>query len=363
MFKRLLVLIMVGLAAGLSAAQIEFDFSMDAVGEPPPGFVSLISGSGRPADWKVTEEQVPPLLAPLVPTVQNYTAKRAVLSVQSFNLDRDHYPILLYTNEILTDFTLTTRFKIGGGISAPCAGVVFRAQDESNYYVVRASAEGNLLWYRVVNGEPLLQYGIGIKTPIQKDTWRELQVECQGSLIRCFLDGKLVIPPVQAGAPTNGLAINDTTFPRGKVGFWTRADTKCSFVDANVTYTPHVPYVQLVIDSIVKQYPSLLSVKVYANVNPGLPSIIGAMDPKLTGKPGTKTEADVIAQGSIYFLKVDKTVEVTMPLRDRNGDIVAAIAIKFKSFPGELDKTAVERATTVKKAFEDQIANMEDLKS
>ena len=91
------------------------------------------------------------------------------------------------------------------------------------------------------------------------------------ALIRCFIDGQLVIPPVKAGAPTNDLAINDTTFSHGKVGFWTRADTKCYFVDGNVTYTPHVPYVQIVVANIIKKYPRLLGIKVYANKNPGQP--------------------------------------------------------------------------------------------
>ena len=363
MLKRVFVLLLAGIAVAVSAAQIEFDFSQDAMDETPPGFVSLVTGPGQPAHWKVTEEEVPPILAPLEPNSPENTAKRAVLSVQSFNLDENHCPVLLYTKEILTDFTLTTRFKIAGGIVDPSAGLVFRAQDESNYYVVRASAAGNLLWYRVVDGQSLMSQGIGVKTPIKKDVWRELRVECQGAQIRCLLDGQLAIPPARPGSPTNGLAINDTTFPRGKVGFWTRSDTKCSFADASVTYTPHIPYVQVVIANIVKRYPSLLGLKVFANVNPGLPSIIGDIDEHRLGSPGTKTEADVIARGSIYYLKVDKTIEITLPVRDRNGDVVAALAVKLKSFPGETQSTALDRAVIVKKAFEEQIASMDDLKS
>jgi hypothetical protein len=363
MLKRILALFIAGLAVGVSAAQIEFDFSQDAVDQPPPGFLSLVTGRGEPAQWKVVNEQVPPILAPLEPNAPGNTAQRTVLSVQSFNLGEDHFPVLLYTNEIFTDFTLTTRFKIGGGIVEPSAGVVFRAQDQSNYYVVRASAEGNLLWYRVVGGRSYTGLGIGVKVPMAKNVWRELRIECAGSRIRCYLDGRLAIPPARPGAPTNDLAINDTTFSHGKVGFWTKADSKCYFVDARVQYTPHVPYVQAVINNIVKKYPRLLGLKVYAGKEAGLPVVIGGMDERALGAPGTKTEADVIERGSIYYLKTDKTVEITLPLRDRNGDIVAALAVKMKTFPGETEATAVARATIVKKAFEEQIANMEDLKS
>ena len=51
-----------------------------------------------------------------------------------------------------------------------------------------------------------------------------------------------------------------------------------------------------------------------------------------------------------------------MPLRDRNGEIVAAIAVKLKTFHGETQSTAVTRATMVKNEFERQIATMEDLR-
>jgi hypothetical protein len=134
-------------------------------------------------------------------------------------------------------------------------------------------------------------------------------------------------------------------------------------VDANVKYTPRVPYVQTVIANIVKKYPQLLGLRVYAATKTALPSVIGDMDERGVGAAGTKAEADVLERGSIYYLKVDKTVEITLPLRDRNGDIVAEVAIKLKTFHGETQATAVDRATIVKKAFEQQIENMEDLKN
>jgi hypothetical protein len=365
MLHRIPAIIIAGIAAwavGASAEQIQFDFSRTAVDQTPPGFQSLVTGRGEPAHWKVVEEQVPPILAPLEPNAPGNIAKRAVLTVQSFNLDEDHFPVLLYTNEIFSDFTLTTRFKLSGGIVEPSAGLIFRAQDQSNYYVLRASAEGNLLWYRVVGGRSYMALGLGVKAPMPKDVWRELRVECAGSQFRCYLDSHLVIPPPKAGAPTNELAINDTTFPRGQVGFWTKADSKCCFVDAGVKYTPRVPYVQVVINNVLKEHPALLGLKVYASKDAGLPVVIGSMHEHDFGAPGTRTEADVIARAAVYYLKVDKTVEITMPLRDRNGEVVGAIALKLKTFRGETQSTAVTRATLIKNEFERQIATLEDLR-
>ena len=79
------------------------------------------------------------------------------------------------------------------------------------------------------------------------------------------------------------------------------------------------------------------------------------------GTPGTKYEADVIEHASIYFLKDDNAVEVTLPLRDRNGEVAAALKTRMKSFPGETRDTAVARATVIKKAVELRMAALRDV--
>jgi hypothetical protein len=232
------------LVSEAGAARIVFNFGQDAPGHVPPGFVSLVTGAGKPADWRLAEEATTPDVAPLSHHAPGALVKQPVLAVQSPDPRPDHFSVLLFTNEVFYDFTLTTRFKLAGGLAGPEAGVVLRAQDASNYYVVRASAEGNLLWYRVVGGKSYDMLGIGVKIPVPKEVWQELRVECAGSQTRCYLDGKLVLPPAQAGAPTNDLAINDTTFARGQVGFWCKADTQCAFADASVQYAPKVPFAE-----------------------------------------------------------------------------------------------------------------------
>jgi hypothetical protein len=267
---------------------------------------------------------------------------------------------LLFTNEIFSDFVLTARFKISGGLD-PMAGVVLRAADQNNYYVVRASTAGNLLWYRVVQGKSYDMLGVGVKIPVPKDVWQELRVECTGSATRCFLDGKLVIPPVRAGAPTNGLAIEDTTFAMGKIGFWCKADTKCAFAEASVQYDPKVPFAELVAAEIKKKYPRMLGLQIYARKDTGPPVIVGGFNSGDVGAAGTKYEADVIKRGSIYYLKDRDAVEVTLPLRDRNGDVAAALKTRMASFAGETRDTAVARATVIQKAIEKRMAGLQDV--
>ena len=136
-----LLSLFIGLALGASAAQIHFDFNKDSTGQRPPGFASFVTGEGNPADWSVVEESVAPTLAPLLDKARATLAKLPVLSPQSLDTHGDHFPVLLFTNEVFSDFTLTTRFKISGGTD-PMAGLVFRAQDANNYYVVRARTGG-----------------------------------------------------------------------------------------------------------------------------------------------------------------------------------------------------------------------------
>jgi hypothetical protein len=359
---KLCLLLVIGAGAvEVPAAEIQFDWSQDAPGQPPPHFASLVSGPGKPADWTVFEATVPPTLAPLTSEAKNNVAKRSVLAVQSLDIAEDHCPICVFTNEIFYDFNFTTRFKIAGGVIASEAGMIFRAQDQSNYYVLRASTEGNLLWYRVVGGKSYESLGLGVKVPIPRDEWQELRVNCTGSQMRCYLNGNLVIPPGKPGAPTNDLAVNDTTFLRGRIGFWARADSKCYFVDAHVDYVPKVPFVQMVVAEIDHKYPRLLGLRIYADRTPGSPVVIGAKDERELGEAGTKYEQDVIDRSTIYYLKQPGSVEVTVPLRDRNGDVVAALKTKMGSFPGETQDTAVARATVIKKAVEARLGTLQGL--
>jgi hypothetical protein len=362
MLKMCLLMASALMALRVPADEISFDFAKGTPGKAPAGFLSLVTGQGKPEKWTIMEEKVPPILAPLSPNATDNVAIKPILAVQSLQASPGHFPVLLYTNELFFDFTFTTRFKITGGTVDPCAGVIFRAQDENNYYVLRASDEGNLLWYRVVGGIQYDMLGVGVKIPIPRDVWQELRVECAGSSTCCYLNGNLAIPPPKPGSPTNDLAIIDTTFSNGKVGFWTRADSKCFFVDAHVQYSPKLPFVQVVVDDIMRSFSSSLqSVKIYAAKDAALPVIIGDPNRGELGAPGTKVEADVINRGTIYFLKIPKFVEVTLPLRDRNGDIAAALKVKMKSFPGETEATAVSKATLVKQAIETRIGTLQGI--
>ena len=68
-----------------------------------------------------------------------------------------------------------------------------------------------------------------------------------------------------------------------------------------------------------------------------------------------EVEESVIAKGTIYY-GLDKEkgyAAVTMPLRDRNGDIIAATRVVMKSFVGQTEQNALARATPLSRRSSD----------
>ena len=144
-------MVLVG-ALSLSAAELVFDFGQQPENKPPTGFRSTVTGTGQPGTWRILMDEVPPVLAPLTPQAPVVT-RQPVLAQLSDDPSDEHFPLLVYEEEVFDDFTFSTRFKLVKGQVEQMAGLAFRIQNETNYYVVRASALGNTFrFYKVVNG-------------------------------------------------------------------------------------------------------------------------------------------------------------------------------------------------------------------
>jgi hypothetical protein len=50
-----------------------------------------------------------------------------------------------------------------------------------------------------------------------------------------------------------------------------------------------------------------------------------------------------------------------MPLRDRNGDSIAAALLKMKSFPGQTEQNALGRAQPIVREMQDKVQSLQDL--
>jgi hypothetical protein len=337
------------LALPAYAAERKFDFNEAGENKTPPGFRSTVTGLGKPGEWKVVMDEAPSQMQRMTPQAPA-VARQAVLAQLSQDPTDEHFPLLIYEDETFDDFVLTTRFKTVSGAHEQMAGIAFRIQNETNYYVIRASSLGNTFrFYKVVNGAR--GSIIGPEIPIPSGVWHELGVECKGNQIRCRLDGNEVIPP-----------LTDSSFNSGKIGFWTKSDSVSYFSDTRIVYTPREPAAQALVRTMIKKYPRLLGLKVFvADKEAKTTRLIASKNESELGQAGGKTEREVISKGQIYYGKDRNSVSVTMPFHDRNGDTIAAVRVVMTSFAGQTEQNAVIRAMPIVKEMEAQVHSLPDL--
>jgi hypothetical protein len=334
----------------LAAAERKFDFSEVREDQTPPGFRSTVAGQGRAGEWRVIMDQVPSLMQPLTAGAPS-VAKKAVLAQLAQDATEEHFPLLVYEGETMDDFTLTTRFKTIKGVMEQMAGIAFRIQNETNYYVVRASSLGNTFrFYKVINGVrgPL----VGPEVPIPSGVWHEMTVECKGNAIRCLLNGKELITATDKVNP----------FTSGRIGFWTKSDSVSYFTDTRIVYTPHEVPAQALVREVLKKYPRLLGLQVYVlGTNPKTARLLASKSTNEVGRVGRKVEPDVIVLGTTYYGKEKDSVSVVMPLRDRNGDPVAAVRVIMKPSAGQTDQGAYSRAMPIIREMQARVVSLQDL--
>jgi len=314
-------------------------FSESPVDQMPSDFRSTVVGVGKPGDWKVIQD---------VDASTNQPA--AILAQTARDPQDNHFPVLIFEKETFGDFRLTTRFRIAGGAMDQTAGIVFRFQNESNFYMVGASAlNGSFRCYKVDNG--VWKPPFGPEMEISKGTWHDLTVQCEGTRILCSLDGKDAIKLIDSSAGRG----------KGKVGFWTKSDTISHFQDTKISYTSSEMLAQSLIRQALNEYPRLLGLKIFAAREGGPASIIASKDAAEVGQTGGKVEEDVILTGNSYYGRDKESATVTLPLRDRNGDPIAAVRIVMKTFPGQTEDNAVVRAKPVVKLMQAQVKSRDEL--
>jgi hypothetical protein len=328
------------------AAELTFDFTKST--DLPAGFHSTVSGEGKPGIWKIVEDEVPNEMSKLRPTEP--APKQRVLAQLSRDITDEHYPILVYTNETFGDFVFKTRIKCVGGVIEQMAGIVFRYQDEQNYYYLRASAKGNTFrFFKIVGGQRSAP--IGPEMQIPSGVWHDLAVECKGNQIKCFLNGKQSIPD-----------LTDNSFASGKIGFWTKSDSVSHFTDARIIYTPREPFVRVLLRDIQQKYPRVLALRVYGKTpeNPAI-RVMATTDQSELGEAGTNVEQQIFEKDTPFFGRLKKGIVVTLPVHDRNGDVIAALRVEMASFPGQTENNALARAMPIAKDMESRVVEATDL--
>jgi hypothetical protein len=182
-------------------------FTNDAVGSAPSGWTVTMTGQGK-SIWTVENDPTSP-------------SKGKVVKQSG----RATYPLLLKDGTSIKDGFVEIKFKALSGSEDRAAGIVWRAKDANNYYIVRANAlEDNVVLYKTVAGKRSSldivgqRGGYGVKTPVPAARWHTLRVEFAGSRFKVVFNGKALYE------------VDDRTFTEaGQIGLWTKADSVTVF--------------------------------------------------------------------------------------------------------------------------------------
>jgi len=198
---------------GISAmSNYAISFEGNQIGAAPQGWTPTLTGSGDPK-WTVESDRTAP-------------SKLTVLKQSG----RATYPLILKSDINIKDGFVEMKFKAIAGSEDRAAGIVWRAKDANNYYVVRANAlEDNVTLYKTVKGVRSeldivgRKGGYGVKVPVPANTWHTLRIDFKGPRFSVSFNGKQLFE------------VEDSTFTEaGKVGLWTKADSITLFDE--VTY-------------------------------------------------------------------------------------------------------------------------------
>jgi hypothetical protein len=199
------------LSAGVEAGAFEkaWTFDGDTPDALPKEFVVGTLFDGRPAgDWKVLRTDQTKSPPHVLGQTQGKGAEHA-------------YKVVLVNGTDGSDAELEVSFLPVDGKADMGGGLIWRASDDRNYYLTRANPlEQNIRIYRVVKGiRHLLQ---NFNQTISVKRWHTLRVITGGCQIRVLYNERQVFD------------LCDETFPRGRVGLWTKSDAVTYFDDLKV---------------------------------------------------------------------------------------------------------------------------------
>jgi hypothetical protein len=187
---------------------MKFDLASAPVGEPPDGFSGGLTGQGEAVRWQVIEDIS--------------AAGGKVIAETSRDTADYRFPLCIYDGAIERDVEVSVLFKPVAGELDQAGGVIARARDAQNYYVVRANAlEANVRLYKVTDG--VRRQLAGHNGEVQSGVWHRLSLKVIDDRLEATFDGALV------------LSVRDQTLSEpGKAGLWTKADSLTHFAELEI---------------------------------------------------------------------------------------------------------------------------------
>ena len=158
-----------------------------------------MTGVGRPPSWQPVADPDAPDGWALAETAGDPADLR--------------FPLCISGQAVTRDFDATLRFKPISGTRAQVAGLMFRAQSASDYYVVRANAlDNSVRLYRMEKGKR--SQLASKEAPLEAGKWHSLRVIAANERFEVALDGKTLFD------------VTDRSLPQsGPLGVWSQADS------------------------------------------------------------------------------------------------------------------------------------------
>lgn len=210
-FRALVLIGVAGLVAGGAAQTLVRTFDEDPAGASPRGF-TFAEARGASSDLWTIER----------------TGGHGVLVHR--RADRGHgFALAVLDGVAYRSVEVSVRTRLVGG--ARDGGLVWRYQDEANYYLARLDLGGqDLALYRVERGHRVrLEDEHDLE--LDPDAWHTLKVRHEGERIRVYLDGIKVLEDRERSRRTDG-----------RVGLWSADDSVSWFDDLRVTEMDDNPH-------------------------------------------------------------------------------------------------------------------------
>src|SRR5262249_33014406 len=138
--------------------------------------------------------------------------------------------------------------------------------------------------------------------------------------------------------------ITDSSFVSGKIGFWTKSDSKCSFAETRISYQPKEILARTIVRQLVERFSRVKDLKLFLPDEQDVPRVLAAKDSSDLGTAGGKAHKEVINRNTVFVAKMKRAVNVILPLHDRNGEAIGAVEVSLETFPGQTEDNAVTRA-------------------
>lgn len=224
-----------GFVAEASDSRLSWTFDTDRRGTLPDGFTVGSLVDGRPAgEWQVLDMKMLPRVLKNLQASASKTDRlehtRIVKLIETTDAPslphvlgqlmtegfQHAYKVMVIDGTMAADLDLGVSFLPVAGKGDMGGGLMWRAQDDRNYYLTRANPlEQNIRFYRVVDG--VRHKLANFDQTISVKAWHTLRVVMRGEHIQVFYDGQPV------------LDIRDRTFTVGRVGLWTKSDAVTYF--------------------------------------------------------------------------------------------------------------------------------------